>query len=80
MDDEKFKDALMEFLLKNTYEKLPNTSIDLIIIWDEFKRLIFDNFRKHINMPNFVDRSKTFDYNRFNSKLPFRAIASRDLE
>jgi UDPglucose 6-dehydrogenase len=51
----------------------------LITEWDEFKRLTPDDFKKHMKTPNLVDGRRLYDYETFNSRLPFRAIGRINL-
>ncbi len=46
----------------------------LITEWDEFKKLKPDDFKKHMKTPNLVDGRRLYNYEEFNSSIPFRAI------
>jgi len=52
----------------------------LITEWDEFKNLTPEDFKKHMSTPNLVDGRRLYDYEKFNSALPFRAIGRINLE
>jgi len=66
----------------NSIEEALNDSECALLIteWDEFKKLTPDDFKKHMKTPNLVDGRRIFDYNTFNSKLPFRAIGRVNLK
>lgn len=51
----------------------------LITEWDEFKTLTPDDFKTHMKTPNLVDGRRLYDYETFNSALPFRAIGRINL-
>ncbi|TKJ27339.1 MAG: UDP-glucose 6-dehydrogenase [Promethearchaeota archaeon Loki_b31] len=80
------KNAEMEMGDKIKYaesieEALKNSECAIIITeWDEFKKLMPDDFKKQMKTPNLVDGRRLFDYEEFNSALPFRAIGRTDLE
>ncbi|MFX1451543.1 MAG: UDP-glucose dehydrogenase family protein [Promethearchaeota archaeon] len=46
----------------------------LITEWEEFKILSPEVFKKHMKIPNLVDGRRIYDYEKFNTSLPFRAI------
>ena len=52
----------------------------LITEWDDFKVLTPDDFKKHMRTPNLVDGRRLYNYERFNSALPFRVIGRINLE
>lgn len=52
----------------------------LITEWDEFKGLTPEDFKKHMRTPNLVDGRRLYNYERFNSALPFRVIGRINLE
>ena len=52
----------------------------LITEWDEFKTLEPDDFKKYMKTPNLVDGRRLYNYERFNSALPFRVIGRINLE
>ena len=52
----------------------------LITEWDDFKVLAPEDFKKHMKTPNLVDGRRLYDYEKFNSALPFRAIGRINLE
>ncbi len=51
----------------------------LITEWDELKTLMPDDFKKRMKTPNLVDGRRLYDYETFNSALPFRAIGRINL-
>ena len=51
----------------------------LITEWDELKTLMPDDFKKRMKTPNLVDGRRLYDYETFNSVLPFRAIGRINL-
>jgi len=60
---------------------LKNSECAIIITeWDEFKKLTPDDFKKQMKTPNLVDGRRVFDYDVFNSLLPFKAIGRTDLK
>ncbi|MBY8988767.1 MAG: UDP-glucose/GDP-mannose dehydrogenase family protein [Candidatus Lokiarchaeota archaeon] len=52
----------------------------LITEWDDFKVLTPEEFKKYMKTPNLVDGRRLYDYERFNSELPFRVIGRINLE
>ncbi len=52
----------------------------LITDWDDFKILKPEDFKNHMKTPNLVDGRRLFDYEMFNSALPFKAIGRINLE
>jgi UDPglucose 6-dehydrogenase len=52
----------------------------LITEWEEFKTLTPDDFKKLMKIPNLVDGRRLYEYNTFNSALPFRTIGRVNLE
>lgn len=46
----------------------------LITEWDEFKKLTPNDFKNKMKTPNLIDGRRIFDYDKFQSELPFRAI------
>ena len=52
----------------------------LITEWNDFKVLTPDDFKKHMRTPNLVDGRRLYNYERFNSALPFRVIGRINLE
>jgi len=52
----------------------------LITEWDEFKNLTPNDFKRLMKTPNLVDGRRLFDYDEFNSALPFRAIGRINLK
>ena len=52
----------------------------LITEWDEFKTLEPDDFKKYMKTPNLVDGRRLYNYEKFNSQLPFRVIGRINLE
>lgn len=51
----------------------------LVTEWEEFKTLTPDDFKKRMKTPNLVDGRRLYDYEKFNSALPFRAIGRINL-
>lgn len=51
----------------------------LITEWDDFRTLTPEYFKKHMKTPNLVDGRRLYDYDTFNSALPFRAIGRINL-
>ena len=51
----------------------------LITEWDDFRTLTPAYFKKHMKTPNLVDGRRLYDYETFNSALPFRAIGRINL-
>ena len=51
----------------------------LITEWDDFRTLTPEYFKKHMKTPNLVDGRRLYDYETFNSALPFRAIGRINL-
>ncbi len=51
----------------------------LVTEWEEFKTLTPDDFKKWMKTPNLVDGRRLYDYEKFNSALPFRAIGRINL-
>ena len=62
-------------------QALKNSECALLITeWDDFKTLTPDDFKEHMKTPNLVDGRRLYNYERFNSALPFRAIGRINLE
>jgi UDPglucose 6-dehydrogenase len=78
--------AEIEFGAKIQYadsieEALKDSECTLLITdWDDFKILKPEDFKKHMKTPNLVDGRRLFDYEMFNSALPFKAIGRINLE
>ncbi len=61
-------------------EALKDSECTLLVTeWNEFKRLTPDDFKRHMKTPNLVDGRRLYDYETFNSALPFRAIGRINL-
>jgi len=51
----------------------------LITEWNHFKVLTPEDFKKYMKTPNLVDGRRLYDYEKFNSALPFRVIGRINL-
>ena len=61
-------------------EALENSECALLLTeWDEFKKLTPDDFKKYMKTPNLVDGRRIYNYDDFNSILPFKAIGRKNL-
>ncbi|MFX1376370.1 MAG: UDP-glucose dehydrogenase family protein [Promethearchaeota archaeon] len=65
---------------KSIEEALKDSECALLITeWDEFRKLIPDDFKKHMKTPNLIDGRRLYDYDEFNKSIPFRAIGRINL-
>ncbi|MHA1473434.1 MAG: UDP binding domain-containing protein, partial [Promethearchaeota archaeon] len=71
-----------KILYANSIEQaLQNSECALLITeWDDFKTLTPEDYKKHMKTPNLVDGRRLYDYEKFNSLLPFKAIGRIDLD